>query len=107
MSKKITVKKYYKVDDGSSSTNKVRELSEIPFGVWITTYSFEEISSMKWKEALKVSTRITGEIIDESVKDCCIFVYLDEANYDKEEYVQVTWDELMKECDLVEIITYE
>lgn len=51
--------------------------------------------------------QIDGKIIDESVKDCCIFVYLDGANYDKEEYRQVTWDELMKECTPVEVIVYE
>ena len=29
------------------------------------------------------------------------------ANYDKEEYRQVTWDELMKECTPVEVIVCE
>lgn len=53
---------------------------------------------MKWEKAYKLSTPIDGKIIDESVKDCCIFVYLDEANYDYKngKFVEVTWDELMK-----------
>ena len=79
----------------------------VPFGIWVTTHSFEVISSMKWEKAYKLCTQIAGKIIDDSVKNCCIFVYLDGANYDKEEYQQVTWDELMKECTSVEVIVYE
>lgn len=87
-------------------TNKVWD---VPFGIWVTTHSFEVISSMKWEKAYKLCTQITGKIIDDSVKNCCIFVYLDEANYDYKggKFVEVTWDELMKECTPVEVIVYE
>ena len=56
-----------------------------------------------------VTISIDGKIIDESVKNCCIFVYLDEANYDYKDgkFVEVTWDELMKECTPVEVIVCE
>lgn len=108
MSKAITEKKYYRVGETFSYTDKdYIGLLDIPFGIWVTTHSFEVISSMKWEKAYKLCTQITGKIIDESVKNCCIFVYLDGANYDKEEYRQVTWDELMKECTPVEVIVYE
>jgi hypothetical protein len=62
---------------------------------------------MKWEKAYKRCTPIDGKIIDDSVRNCCIFLYLGEANYDKEEYIHVTWDELMKECTPVEVIMYE
>ena len=99
MSKTITEKKYYRVGETFSNTDKdYHGLLDVPFGIWITTHSFEVIS-----------TPIDGKIIDESVKDCCIFVYLDEANYDYKDgkFVEVTWDELMKECTPVEVIVYE
>ena len=69
MSKTITEKKYYRV----SNTNKdYNGLLDVPFGIWITTHSFEVISSMKWEKAYKLCTSIDGKIIDESVKNCCI-----------------------------------
>lgn len=108
MSKAITEKKYYRVGETFSNTDKdYHGLLDVPFGIWITTHSFEVISSMKWEKAYKLCTQITGKIIDDSVKNFCIFVFLDGANYDKEEYRQVTWDELMKECTPVEVIVYE
>lgn len=108
MSKTIKEKKYYRVGETFSNTDKdYNGLLDVPFGIWITTHSFEVIISMKWEKAYKLCTSINGKIIDESVKNCCIFVYLDGANYDKEEYRQVTWDELMKECTPVEVIVYE
>lgn len=108
MSKAITEKKFYKVGNTFSNTDKhYNGLLNIPFGIWVTTQSFEAISSMKWEKAYKLCTQITGKIIDESVKNCCIFVYLDDVNYGKEEYIQVTWDELMEECTPVEAIVYE
>lgn len=67
----------------------------------------EVIISMKWEKAYKLCTQITGKIIDDSVKNCCIFVYLDGTNYDKDEYIEVTWDELMEECEPVEVIVCE
>lgn len=110
MSKTIKEKKYYRVGETFSNTDKdYNGLLDVPFGIWATTHSFEKISSMKWEKAYKLCTQITGKIIDESVKDCCIFVYLDGANYDYKggKFVEVTWDELMKECTPVEVIVYE
>lgn len=108
MNKAITEKKYYRVSEKFSFTDKdYIGLLDIPFGIWVTTHSFEVISSMKWEKAYKLCTHITGKIIDDSVKNCCIFVYLDGTNYDKEEYRQVTWDELMEECEPVEVIVCE
>ena len=55
MSKTITEKKYYRV----SNTNKdYNGLLDVPFGIWITTHSFEVISSMKWEKAYKLCTPI-------------------------------------------------
>ena len=110
MSKTIKEKKYYRVGKTFSNTDKdYNGLLDVPFGIWVTTHSFEVISSMKWEKAYKLCTPIDGKIIDESVKNCCIFVYLDEANYDYKgcKFVEVTWDELMKECTPVEVIVYE
>lgn len=110
MSKTITEKKYYKVGKTFSNTDKdYNGLLNIPFGIWVTTQSFEVISSMKWEKAYKLCTQITGKIIDDSVKNYCIFVYLDEANYDYKggKFVEVTWNELMEECEPVEVIVCE
>lgn len=108
MSKAITEKKYYRVGKTFSNTDKnYNGLLNIPFGIWVTTHSFEVISSMKWEKAYKLSIPIDGKIIDDSIKNCCIFVYLDEANYGKEEYQQVTRDELMEECEPVDVIVCE
>lgn len=97
MNKAITEKKYYRVSEKFSFTDKdYIGLLDIPFGIWVTTHSFEVIISMKWEKAYKLCTQITGKIIDDSVKNCCIFVYLDGTNYDKDEYIEVTWDELME-----------
>lgn len=69
MSKTITEKKYYKVGKTFSYTDKdFNGLLNIPFGIWVTTHSFEVISSMKWEKAYKLCTQITGKIIDDSVK---------------------------------------
>ena len=107
MSKTITEKKYYKVGKTFSYTDKdFNGLLNIPFGIWVTTHSFEVISSMKWEKAYKLCTQITGKIIDDSVKNYCIFVYLD-YNYKGGKFVEVTWDELMEECDPVEVIVCE
>ena len=110
MSKTVTEKKYYRVGKKFSNTDKdYNGLLNIPFGIWITTQSFEVISSMKWEKAYKLSIPSDGKIIDESVKNCCVFVYLDEANYDYKDgkFVEVTWDELMEESEPVEVIVYE
>lgn len=64
---------------------------------------------MKCEKAYKLCTQITGKIIDDSIKNYCNFVYLDEANYDHKDgkFVEITWDELMEECDPVEVIACE
>ena len=83
MSKAITEKKYYRVGETFSNTDKdYHGLLDVPFGIWITTHSFEVISSMKWEKAYKLWTPIDGKINDESVKDCCKLVYMVKANYD-------------------------
>lgn len=57
MSKTITEKKYYKVGKTFSNTDKdYNGLLNIPFGIWVTTHSFEVISSMKWEKAYKLCT---------------------------------------------------
>lgn len=84
---------------------KVNEKSNIPFSIWITTHSFEVISSMKWEKAQKLSILINGKIIDKNVKNCCIFSHMD-GNV-KEEYVQMTWEELMEKCKPIEVILYD
>ena len=55
MSKAITEKKYYRVGETFSYTDKdYNGLLDVPFGIWITTHSFEVISSMKWEKALDI-----------------------------------------------------
>lgn len=50
MSKTIKEKKYYRVGETFSNTDKdYNGLLDVPFGIWITTHSFEVISSMKWE----------------------------------------------------------
>ena len=53
MSKAITEKKYYRVGETFSYTDKdYIGLLDIPFGIWVTTHSFEVISSMKWGKSI-------------------------------------------------------
>lgn len=89
MNKIITEKTYYRVN-------------EIPFNIWVTTHSFEVISSIKWDKAIKLSKQIDGKMISENIKNCCIFSHID-GNV-KEEYVPMTWEELMEKCEPIEVI---
>ena len=54
MSKAIIEKKYYRVGETISNTDKdYNVLLNVPFGIWVTTHSFEVISSMHsncWKD---------------------------------------------------------
>ena len=60
MNKAITEKKYYRVSETFSYTDKdYIGLLDIPFGIWVTTHSFEVIISMKWEKAYKLCTQIT------------------------------------------------
>ena len=105
MAKEITKKKCYRL----INSNNPCSLSGIVCGIWVTTHSFDVINSMKWKKASKLSNIINDEIFDDSIKDCCIFAYLDEPNYGSygDKYIQITWDELVKECELVEVVMCE
>lgn len=102
MAKEITKKKCYRL----INSNNPGSLSDIVCGIWITTYSFYTINALPWEKSSKISTIINDKIFDDSIKDCCIFAYLDEQNYGSygDKYIEITWDELVKECETIEVV---
>lgn len=109
MSKAITEKKYYRVPDIFEKSDSF--LSDLPCGAWCTDkLNMQEVEKMNFYNEVMNNDKfkcISGKIIDESINDCCIFIFHDEPNFGKDEYIEVTWDELMKECTPVEVIVYE
>lgn len=109
MSKEITEKKYYKVPDIFEKSDSF--LSDLPCGVWCTDkLNMQEVEKMNFYNEVMNNDKfkcISGKIIDESINDCCIFIFHDEPNFGKDECIEVTWDELMEECEPVEVIVCE
>jgi len=100
----IKNKTLYKVPDCLES---FEGLSSIPFGIWCTNN--QEVKNMTMEEAWKNSHCISGKVIDKSICDCLIFAFLDEANYgyEKDKFIEITYEELLSECKPIEIVTYE
>lgn len=64
MSKAITKKKYYRVGETFSNTDKdYIGLLDIPFGIWVTTHSFEVISSMKWEKHINYALKLLERLL--------------------------------------------
>lgn len=88
-------------------------LADLPCGVWCTdTLKMEDIKKMDFKriEHDNQCKCITGTLIDESLKNCLFFTYLDGIHYGDDfegRYEEITWERIMEECDPVEVIMCE
>lgn len=78
-----------------------------PMGVWCTD-NFE-CKNMSIDDAQNDSVCLSGNIFDESIKDCLIFTFLDAVNYGlkKDKFVKIEYEELVAECKSIEMIVWE
>ena len=97
----IKNKTIYKVPDNSN------KLFDEIIGVWCTDN--KECKNMDFEEARKHSKCISGRIIDKSIKDCLIFTFLDAVNHGlkKDKFIEIKYEELIVECDTIEIVICE
>lgn len=100
----IATKTLYKVPNCLESFEGI---ASIPFGVWCTTN--QEVRNITMEEAWESSYCISGRLVDKSISDCLIFAFLDEVNYgyEKDKFVEITYEELIAECEPIEIVAYE
>lgn len=99
----ITTKTLYKVPYRIGDNG----LFGIPFGIWCT----ENIKcrDMTLEDAMLNSKCISNRIIDESIKDLLIFTFYDAVNYggEKDEFLEVEYEELIAGCEPIEMVAYE
>lgn len=82
-------------------------LFSTPVGIWCTdNFGCEKMSI---KDAMNHSKCINGNIVDESIKKCLIFTFLDAINYDlkKDKFVKIEYEELITQCKQIEMIACE
>lgn len=103
----LTTKTLYRVPDIFENFEKLDDISQIVFGVWCTEN--ENVKNMSMEEAWKCSNRLNGQVIDESIKNCLIFAFLDSANYtyDYDKFIEISFEDLIKDCTPIELVAYE
>lgn len=103
----ITRKKVYEVPDILDDYAGFSGLFSTPVGIWCTD-NFD-CENMSIKDAQSNSVCLSGNIFDESIKDCLIFTFLDAINYglEKDKLVRIEYEELVAECKKIEMIVYE
>lgn len=96
----ITTKTLYRVPNSAIKCDLI-------IGFWISENP--EIRNMGINEAFENAKCIDETIIDESIKNCIIFTFYDAVNYglEEDEFREFTFDELIAECEKVEMITCE
>lgn len=64
--------------------------------------------NMSRHDAYENSDCISGRIIDESIKECLIFTFLDTVNYgvDKDKFIELSFEDLLEFCEEIECIQY-
>lgn len=97
----ITTKIVYIVPDNGN-----RAFDEI-IGAWCTDKT--ECKNMSFEDARKHSKCLNGQIIDESIKNCLLFTFYDAVNHglEKDEFVEIKYEDLIAECKPIEIIACE
>lgn len=100
----ITRKKVYEVPDILESD---KELFSTPVGIWCT--SNPNCENISIKDAQSNSVCLSGNVFDESIKDCLIFTFLDAINYglEKDKFIKIEHEELITECKQIEMIICE
>ena len=103
----LTTKTVYKVPNISDDYAGFSGLFSTPVGIRCTD-NFD-CENMSIKDALSNSVCLSGNIVDESIKDCLIFTFLDEVNYGlgKDEFVKIEYEELVAECKTIELVVCE
>ena len=103
----ITRKKVYEVPDILDDYAGFSGLFSTPVGIWCTD-NFD-CENMSIKDAQSNSVCLSGNIFDESIKDCLIFTFLDAINYglEKDKLVRIEYEELVAECKKIEMIVCE
>lgn len=78
-----------------------------PVGVWCTDNP--DCENMSIKDAQSNSICLSGNVIDESIKDCLIFTFLDAVNYgiENDKFVKIEYEELIAECIAVVMVVCE
>lgn len=98
-------KKLYRVYD----EDKLYRKKQIDFlhGIWCTDNP--NCESMSIEDAQSNSVCLSGNIFDESIKDCLIFTFLDTVNYDLEQdkFVKIEYEKSIAECKQIEMIVCE
>lgn len=100
----IKVKTLYRVPNTLETFEGV---CSTPVGVWCTDNI--ECENMSIEDAQNNSVCLSGNVIDESIKDCLIFTFLDVINYgiEKDEFVKIEFEKLIAECETIETIICE
>lgn len=78
-----------------------------PMGVWCTDNP--NCANMSIEDAQNNSICLSGNIFDESIKNCLIFTFLDAINYEleKDQFIKIEYEELVAECKQIEMIFCE
>lgn len=100
----ITTKTLYRVPDVFENFDKLDDISQIPSGVWCTEN--KDIRNMGMEESWKHSNCLNGQIIDESIKNCLIFAFLDSVHYgyDENKFIEISFENLIKNCKPIELV---
>ena len=103
----ITRKKVYEVPDILDDYAGLSGLFSTSVGIWCTDNL--DCENMSIKDAQSNSVCLSGNIFDESIKDCLIFTFLDAINYglEKDKLVRIEYEELVAECKKIEMIFCE
>lgn len=103
----ITRKTVYKVPDILDDYAGFSGLFSTPVGIWCTDNL--DCESMNIKDAQSNSMCLSGNIFDESIKDCLIFTFLDAVNYglEKDKFVKIEYEELVAECKAIGLLACE
>lgn len=64
--------------------------------------------NMSRHDAYENSDCISGRIIDESIKECLIFTFLDAVNYgvDEDKFIELSFEDLLEFCEEIECIHF-
>ena len=101
----IKKKKMYRI----YSEDELWDKKKIDFihGIWCTDNL--DCENMSIKDAQSNSVCLSGNIFDESIKDCLIFTFLDAVNYglEKDKFVKIEYEELVAECKIFNLVVCE
>ena len=97
-------KRLYRVSKWGESIGE--KYNDFINGIWCTDNL--DCRNMNIQDAFENSKCISGGIMDESIKECLIFTFLDAVNYDLEtdKFIELSFEELLNFCEEVECIQY-